>query len=208
VPQEADKPLVFLPADLEEPPGDQPCVVIVRRGKRIEPMAALFSRSRIIESNNGPCYIAGELGEWLETRSIKQVHGAPGHPQTQGKIERWHQTLKNRILLENYFFSEDLEAQIAAFVDHYNHRRYHESISTHPCRRLLRTWPNHPVTARKDQTRHNQTAALATQIASRLNPEPDEPETPIFPNQSGLKYLMTDRHIPRSLPSYEAIMPS
>ncbi|MCF1437183.1 transposase, partial [Agrobacterium vitis] len=59
---------------------------------------------------------------------IGQVHGAPGHPQTQGKIERWHQTLKNRILLENYFFQEDLEAQIAAFVEHYNHRRYHESL--------------------------------------------------------------------------------
>jgi putative transposase len=48
--------------------------------------------------------------------------------QFQGKIERWHQTLKNRILLENYFFAEDLEAQIDAFVNHYNHSRYHESI--------------------------------------------------------------------------------
>jgi putative transposase len=79
-------------------------------------------------SDNGPCYIASDLGEWLEKRSIEQLHGAPGHPQTQGKIERWHQTLKNRILLENYYFSEDLEAQIAAFVEHYNHSRYHESI--------------------------------------------------------------------------------
>ncbi|KZL27616.1 hypothetical protein PsWM33_00810 [Pseudovibrio sp. WM33] len=49
-------------------------------------------------------------------------------PQTQGKIERWHQTMKNRILLENYYMSEDLEAQIADFVDYYNHRRYHESL--------------------------------------------------------------------------------
>jgi hypothetical protein len=65
----------------------------------------------------------------LERRSIEQVHGALRRPQTQGKIERWHQTLKNRILLENYFFSEDLEAQIAAFVEHYNYRRYHESIA-------------------------------------------------------------------------------
>jgi transposase InsO family protein len=47
---------------------------------------------------------------------------------TQGKIERWHQTLKNRILLENYFLPGDLEAQIAAFVADYNNRRYHESI--------------------------------------------------------------------------------
>ena len=49
--------------------------------------------------------------------------------QTQGKIERWHQTLKNRILLENYFLPGDLEAQIEAFVRHYNHQRYHESLN-------------------------------------------------------------------------------
>ncbi len=44
-------------------------------------------------------------------------------------MERWHQTLKNRILLENYFLPGDLKAQIEAFVDHYNHQRYHESLS-------------------------------------------------------------------------------
>ena len=49
--------------------------------------------------------------------------GAPFHPQTQGKIERWHQTLKNRVLLENYFLPSDLERQIEAFIEHYNHRR-------------------------------------------------------------------------------------
>ena len=57
------------------------------------------------------------------------TRGAPYHPQTQGKIERWHQTLKNRILLENYFFPADLKTQIEAFVDHYNHQRYHESLN-------------------------------------------------------------------------------
>ena len=46
-----------------------------------------------------------------------------------GQRRRWHQTLKNRILLENYFLPGDLEAQIEAFVDHYNHQRYHESLS-------------------------------------------------------------------------------
>ncbi len=44
-------------------------------------------------------------------------------------MERWHQTLKNRILLENYFLPGDLEAQIEAFVDHCNHQRYHEILS-------------------------------------------------------------------------------
>ena len=59
---------------------------------------------------------------------MKHVGCASMHPQTQGKIERWHQTLKNRILLQNYFLEGDLEAAIAAFIDHYNHRRYHDSI--------------------------------------------------------------------------------
>jgi len=66
--------------------------------------------------------------EWLGDRGIKHIRGAPFHPQTQGKIERWHQTLKNRILLENYYLPGDLEAQINAFVDHYNNHRYHEAI--------------------------------------------------------------------------------
>ena len=57
------------------------------------------------------------------------MRGAPYHPQTQGKIERWHQTLKNRILLENCYLPGDLERQIDAFVEHYNHVRYHESLS-------------------------------------------------------------------------------
>ena len=59
---------------------------------------------------------------------MTHVRGAPYHPQTQGKIERWHQTLKNRILLENYYLPGDLEAQVEAFVEHYNHQRYHESL--------------------------------------------------------------------------------
>ena len=53
---------------------------------------------------------------------------APIPAQTQGKIERWYQTLKNRILLENYSLPGDLKAQIAAFVGHYNHRCHHESL--------------------------------------------------------------------------------
>ena len=84
---------------------------------------------RWLLSDNGPSYIAGELAEYIEAQKMSHVRGAPCHPQTQGKIERWHQTLKNRILLENYFLPGDLEAQIEAFVEHYNHQRYHESLN-------------------------------------------------------------------------------
>ncbi len=79
-------------------------------------------------SDNGSSYIAGDLAEWMERQDMKHVCGAPYHPQTQGKIERWHQTLKNRILLENYYLPGDLEAQIDVFVSYYNHQRYHESL--------------------------------------------------------------------------------
>ena len=79
-------------------------------------------------SDNGSSYISGDLAEWLEDHGMDHLRGAPYHPQTQGKIERWHQTLKNRILLENYYLPGDLENQISAFVDHYNNQRYHESI--------------------------------------------------------------------------------
>jgi putative transposase len=89
--------------------------------------ARVRHRPRLL-SDNGPSYIAGELAEWLTERAIDHVRGAPCHPQTQGKIERWHQTLKNRILLENYYLPGELEAQVEAFVAHYNHQRYHESL--------------------------------------------------------------------------------
>lgn len=84
-------------------------------------------RPRLL-SDNGSSYISGDLAEWLEDRGMDHVRGAPYHPQTQGKIERWHQTLKNRILLENYFLPGDLKGQIGRFISHYNHHRCHESL--------------------------------------------------------------------------------
>ncbi len=84
-------------------------------------------RPRLL-SDNGSSYVAGDLADWLEEQGMDHVRGAPYHPMTQGKIERWHQTLKNRILLEHYYLPGDLEAQIDEFVGNYNHRRYHESL--------------------------------------------------------------------------------
>jgi putative transposase len=89
--------------------------------------ASVVHRPRLL-SDNGSSYISGELAQWLGNRKMKHIRSAPHHPMTQGKIERWHQTLKNRILLEHYYLPGDLEAQIAAFVAHYNHQRCHESL--------------------------------------------------------------------------------
>jgi FkbM family methyltransferase len=90
--------------------------------------ARIVHKPRLL-SDNGSSYVSANLADWLDAQNIGHVRGAPYHPQTQGKIERWHQTLKNRILLENYYLPGDLEASIGRFVDHYNHRRYHESLS-------------------------------------------------------------------------------
>jgi transposase InsO family protein len=84
-------------------------------------------RPRLL-SDNGPSYVSVELAAWLDKQDMPHIRGAPYHPMTQGKIERWHLTLKNRILLENYYLPGQLEARIEAFVAHYNHLRYHESI--------------------------------------------------------------------------------
>jgi len=84
-------------------------------------------RPRLL-SDNGSSYIAGDLAEWLEDQGMTHIRGAPRHPQTQGKIERWHQTLKNRILLEHYYLPGNLEEQVGGFVEHYNHARPHESL--------------------------------------------------------------------------------
>ena len=80
-------------------------------------------RPRLL-SDNGSSYTAGDLADWLEEKGMDHDRRAPLHPQTQGKIERWYQTLKNRTLLENYYLPDDLEQKIA----YYNHLRYHESI--------------------------------------------------------------------------------
>ena len=89
--------------------------------------ATVVHKPRLL-SDNGSSYVAGDLADFLDDKGMDHVRGAPHHPQTQGKIERWHQTMKNRVLLENYYLPDDLERQIEAFVEHYNNHRYHESL--------------------------------------------------------------------------------
>lgn len=89
--------------------------------------AKVTRRTRLL-SDNGSCYTSGDLAEYLEKHSIGQSHGRPYHPQTQGKIERYHRSMKNVILLENYFLPGELEEAIRQWVDHYNNERYHESL--------------------------------------------------------------------------------
>lgn len=85
-------------------------------------------RARLL-SDNGPCYISAELRKYLEEQGMAHTRGAPYHPMTQGKIERYHRSMKNVVKLEHYYLPGDLERAIGAFVEYYNNRRYHESLN-------------------------------------------------------------------------------
>jgi transposase-like protein len=79
-------------------------------------------------SDNGSCYISNELADYLQEKDMKHVRGRPLHPQTQGKIERYHRSMKNVVKLDNYFSPGQLEVKMEEFVKYYNYERYHESI--------------------------------------------------------------------------------
>jgi putative transposase len=96
-------------------------VAILETGVREDEMPRLLT-------DNGPCYVSHEFNNYLIEKNMGHVRGAPYHPQTQGKIERYHRTMKNIVKLENYFFPDELRAKLAEFVDYYNNKRYHESL--------------------------------------------------------------------------------
>lgn len=88
---------------------------------------AVRHRPRLL-SDNGSAYISGDLAAYLTQQGIRHTRGAPYHPQTQGKIERYHRSIKNVICLEHHYFPWQLEQAIGAFVEHYNTQRYHEAL--------------------------------------------------------------------------------
>ena len=84
-------------------------------------------RPRLL-SDNGPAYVSKDLQDYLQEQGMTHTRGRPYHPQTQGKIERYHRSMKNVVKLQHYYFPWELEAAVRDFVAYYNHRRYHESL--------------------------------------------------------------------------------
>jgi putative transposase len=80
-------------------------------------------------SDNGPCFISKDVNSFLKNRGILSIHGRACHPQTQGKIERYHRTMKNVVKLDNYYNPDELINAIEQFVYYYNYERYHESLN-------------------------------------------------------------------------------
>jgi putative transposase len=84
-------------------------------------------RTRLL-SDNGAGYVSKAFRDYLRLVGIGHILAAPYHPQTNGKMERYQQSLKREVNQLPYEFPSELEQAIADFVDYYNYRRYHKAL--------------------------------------------------------------------------------
>jgi len=84
-------------------------------------------RTRLL-SDNGAGYVSRSFRDYLHLVGIRHILAAPYHPQTNGKLERYHQSIKREVNQVPYEFPGQLERAIADFVDYYNYRRYHKAL--------------------------------------------------------------------------------
>jgi transposase InsO family protein len=82
----------------------------------------------VLLSDNGSGYLSRQFGEYLRLVEIKHVIASPYHPQTNGKIERYHRTIKGEIKMVPYEMPGQLKEAIREFIDYYNYQRYHEGL--------------------------------------------------------------------------------
>ena len=121
-------------------------------------------------SDHGSGYLARVFEEYLRMLEIRHIYCAPHHPQTNGKIERFHETLKARMNLLVYTSPDELRRTMQDFIEYYNHRRYHEAIGNVTPADVY--W-----TAGKNLTQEGRTKTTHDRAAAALQSGPLEPRT-------------------------------
>ena len=110
--------------DLRESMRETDIEIILERAKEQVPEA----RPRII-SDNGPQFLAKDFKEFIRISGMTHVRTSPYYPQSNGKLERWHKSLKSECIRPGTPLSlEDARRLIQHYVDHYNQVRLHSAI--------------------------------------------------------------------------------
>ena len=92
------------------------------------PSTAFLTSCSVSSISNSPVVVIQQAGT-LSLVGIRHILAAPYHPQTNGKVERYQQSLKREVNQLPYEFPSQLELAIIEFVDYYNYRRYHKALS-------------------------------------------------------------------------------
>jgi transposase InsO family protein len=110
--------------DLRESMREAEIEIILERAKEQYPEA----KPRII-SDNGPQFLAKDFKEFIRISGMTHVRTSPYYPQSNGKLERWHKSLKSECIRPGTPLSpEDARRLIQHYVDHYNQVRLHSAI--------------------------------------------------------------------------------